>query len=124
MSDASQLIDKQIAGLADWRGDMMARLRKAILAADTSMGEEFKWNCPVFVAGENVCSIGAFKDHVKLNFFKGAELADPNKLFNAGLEAKLSRSIDLYQGDTVDEAALKSLVQDAVKLTSKGREKE
>jgi hypothetical protein len=115
VSDASKLIDAQIAELTDWRGDMMARLRK-IITANSAIGEEFKWNSPVFTSNGNVCSIGAFKDHVKLTFFKGAELTDPDKLFNTGFEAKQLRSIDLREGDPVDEAALKRLVSDAINL--------
>ena len=112
--EASARIDKHIAGFTDWRGKRMAGLRKVINAADPSLNEEWKWDIPIWSSNGNVCAIGAFKDHIKINFFKGASLADPHHLFNGGLEAKASRSIDLSQSDTVDEAALKQLVRAAV----------
>ncbi len=112
--EASARIDKHIAGFTDWRGKRMAGLRKVINSADPSLKEEWKWDIPIWSANGNVCAIGAFKDHIKINFFKGASLADPHHLFNGGLEAKASRSIDLSQSDTVDEAGLKQLVRAAV----------
>jgi len=112
--EASARIDKHIAGFTDWRGKRMAGLRKVINSADPSLKEEWKWDIPLWSSNGNVCAIGAFKDHIKINFFKGASLADPHHLFNGGLEAKASRSIDLSQSDTVDEAALKELVRAAV----------
>ena len=112
--EASARIDKHIAGFTDWRGKRMAGLRKIINAADPSLKEDWKWDIPIWSANGNVCAIGAFKDHIKINFFKGASLSDPHHLFNGGLEAKASRSIDLSQSDTVDEAALKQLVRAAV----------
>jgi hypothetical protein len=110
----SQLITNHIADLADWRGDMLARLRKLILEADPEIAEAWKWDTPVWSHKGNVVAIGAFKDHVKLNFFKGASLSDPHGLFNAGLEAKASRAIDLHEGDDINESALKDLVRAAV----------
>lgn len=80
--NASQQIDKQIAGFTDWRGRMMIRLRKIINDADPKLNEEFKWHTAVWSANGNVCALGAFKDHVKINFFKGASLPDPHRLFN------------------------------------------
>ena len=112
--EASARIDKHIAGFTDWRGKQMARLGKVINSADPSLKEEWKWDIPLWSSNGNVCAIGAFKDHIKINFFKGASLADPHHLFNGGLEAKASRSIDLSQSDTVDEAALKELIRAAV----------
>jgi hypothetical protein len=87
----SQYIDKAIKDLPDWRGKRMAYLRKLIHEASSELTEDWKWDTPVFACKGNVVAIGAFKDHVRLNFFKGASLADPKKLFNAGLEAKTSR---------------------------------
>ncbi len=110
----SQLITDQIAELADWRGKLLARLRKLILAADPDIVEEWKWGTPVWSHQGNVVAIGAFKDHVKLNFFQGAALKDPHGLFNAGLDAKATRAIDLYEGAKIDESALKDLVRAAV----------
>jgi hypothetical protein len=111
----SEQIDEQIAGLGDWRGERMTRLRKVINDADPGLTEEFKWGTPVFAAKTNVCALGAFKDHLKINFFKGATLPDPNGLFNSGLEAKTSRSIDLYEKDKLNEAHLQALVRAALK---------
>jgi hypothetical protein len=94
--NASKLIDKQIADLGDWRGIVFARLRKLILAADPDIIEEWKWNTAVWTHSGMVCAVGGFKDHVKMNFFKGASLEDPRGLFNAGLEAKATRAIDFH----------------------------
>ena len=111
---ASQSITNHIAELADWRGTMLARLRQLILEADPAMVEEWKWDTPVWSKNGNVVAAGAFKDHVKLNFFKGAGLQDPHSLFNAGLEAKASRAIDIHEGDTINEVALQELIRAAV----------
>lgn len=110
----SQRITQQIAELGGWRGSLLARLRKAILAADPGLSEEWKWGTAVWTRQGLVCSAGAFQDHVKVNFFKGASLKDPKRLFNAGLEAKATRAIDFHEGDKIDEAALKALVRAAV----------
>ena len=110
----SELIDQQIADLPDWRGQMFARLRKLIHQADPNLTEEWKWNTGVWTYNGLVCAVSAFKDHVKINFFKGASLPDPHGLFNSGLEAKTSRSIDFYEGDNIDEPALKDLIRAAV----------
>ncbi len=114
--NAAQLITKQIAELGDWRGRMLAQLRKAILEAAPGITEEWKWGTAVWTHKGLVCSAGAFKDHVKLNFFRGASLRDPKGLFNAGLDAKATRAIDLRAGDKVDGSALKDLVRAAVAL--------
>ena len=111
--DASENIDNLIAGLADWRGPALAHLRATINDADPRLIEDWKWSSPVWSYKGNVCSIGAFKTHVKVNFFKGAHLKDAHGLFNAGLEAKDSRSIDIAEGGLVDESALKDLVRAA-----------
>ena len=109
----SELIDKQIKELKGWRGDLMARLRRVIKKADPSLKEDWKWGTPVWTSNGNVCAIGAFKDSVKLNFFKGASLADPHRLFNGGLDAKASRSIDFAEGDSINEPALRELIRAA-----------
>jgi len=119
----SQLITNQIAELADWRGKMLARLRKLILEADPGLTEEWKWGTPVWSHQGNVVAVGAFKDHLKINFFKGASLKDPKGLFNAGLEAKATRAIDLHEGDKTNEAALKELIRAAVALNTAGGKK-
>ena len=112
----SQRITNHIAELTDWRGPVLVRLRELILDADPDMVEEWKWETPVFAHNGNVVAIGAFKDHMKLNFFKGASLDDPHSLFNAGLEAKATRAIDIHEGDAVNESALQDLVRAAVAL--------
>ncbi len=95
--NATELIGKQIAGLPDWRGNMLARLRKIVHEADADIVEEWKWETAVWTHKGMVCAAGAFKDHVKLNFFKGASLKGPRGLFNAGLDAKAARSIDVHE---------------------------
>ena len=117
----SERIDNQIAELADWRGQMLARLRKLILEADPDITEEWKWDTAVWSHQGLVCSAGAFKKTVKLNFFQGAFLEDPHKLFNAGLDAKKTRSIDFREGDAVDESALKDLIRAAVAYNGGGK---
>jgi hypothetical protein len=120
---AAQMITNQIAELGDWRGKMLARLRKLILEAVPGITEEWKWGTAVWVKNGMVCSAAAFKDHVKLNFFKGAFLQDPQSLFNAGLDAKTSRSIDFNEGDVLDEPDLKDLIQQAVTINESGKKK-
>ena len=111
---ASELITDQIAQLGDWRGKTLARLRKLILEAAPEVTEEWKWGTAVWTHKGLVCAAGAFKDHVKLNFFKGASLEDPERLFNAGLDAKATRAIDFAEGEKIDTNALKALVRAAV----------
>ena len=113
-ADPSQLITNQIATLGDWRGTLLASLRKLILEATPGISEEWKWDTGVWANKGMVCSAGVFKDHVKLNFFKGAALNDPQSLFNAGLEAKASRAIDFNEGDRPNESALADLIRAAV----------
>jgi hypothetical protein len=110
----SQRISNQISDLGDWRGAMLARLRQIILEAVPGITEEWKWDSAVWAHNGLVCSAAVFKDHVKLNFFKGAALDDPQHLLNAGLDAKASRAIDFNQGSSINEPALKDLVRAAV----------
>ncbi|HJS18672.1 MAG TPA: DUF1801 domain-containing protein [Anaerolineales bacterium] len=117
--NVSEQIENRIKELNDWRGKDMARLRKLINDAAPDLVEEWKWDTPVWSNNGNVVALGAFKDHLRINFFKGAALKDPDGLFNAGLEAKTSRGIDLYEGDKVDEAALKDLIRAASALNAK-----
>jgi hypothetical protein len=119
----SQLITDQIAELSDWRGDMLARLRTLVLDAAPGITEEWKWGSAVWSQKGLVCSAGVFKDHVKLNFFKGASLSDAQGLFNAGLDAKATRAIDFSAGDSVDESALKDLIRAAVDYNLAGGKK-
>jgi hypothetical protein len=114
--DPSEQIDRQIEELGDWRGEALARIRRIVLSADPGISEEWKWDTPVWSKNGNVVAAGAFKDHVKINFFKGAQIDDPKGLFNAGLEAKTSRAIDLAEGEALDDAGLLELVRAAVAL--------
>lgn len=109
-----QHITQQIASLTDWRGPLLARLRRLIHEAGPELVEEWKWGTGVWSHHGNVVSIAVCKDHLKLNFFKGAALADPHGLFNAGLEAKATRAIDLHEADEIDAAALQDLIRAAV----------
>jgi hypothetical protein len=120
----SQLITNQIAELAGWRGDLLARLRQLIHAAAPGITEEWKWDTAVWSQKGNVLAAGVFKDHIKLNFFKGASLVDPQGLFNAGLDAKASRAIDFSEGDEIQEAALKELIRAAVAYNLSGGKKQ
>jgi hypothetical protein len=119
----SQEIDKFIKELTDWRGKWIAQFRDLILKTAPEVNEEWKWGVPVWTLKGNVVASGVFKDHVKLNFFKGASLKDPKKLFNAGLEAKATRAIDIGEGDEIDEPALKDLIRAAVDLNTAGGKK-
>ena len=113
--DASETIDRMIAGLTDWRGKTFANLRKAILAADREIIEEWKWmGSPVWSRDGMIAVANAHKGKVKLTFAHGAKLADPDRLFNAGLGGNMRREIDFFEGDTVDERALKNLVRIAI----------
>jgi len=115
--NASEQIDELIARLGDWRGEMLASLRRLIHEVDPEIVEEWKWmGAPVFSDHGIVCVANAFKDKVKLTFNEGASLPDPNKLFNNGLEGKQWRAIDLYEGDKVDESSLRALIQAGVDL--------
>ena len=112
---ASERIDQMIAGLADWRGKTFAGMRKAILAADPEIIEEWKWmGSPVWSRDGMIAVANAHKGKVKLTFAHGAQLPDPDKLFNAGLEGNARRAIDFLEGDRVDERALKTLVRAAI----------
>ena len=115
--DASELIDKRIEELDDWRGKMIARIRKLVLEAAPDIVEEWKWDTPIWAQNGDVLAVGAFQDHVKINFFHGAMLED-HHLFNAGLDAQKSRAIDIYERDEIDEAALKNLIRAAVALNN------
>src|SRR6267378_7621295 len=111
----SQRIDQLIAELTDWRGKTFASIRKSILAADREIIEEWKWmGSPVWSHDGIIAVANAHKGKVKLTFAHGARLPDPDKLFNAGLEGKVWRAIDFFEGDKINQRALKSLVRAAV----------
>ena len=120
---ASQHITKQIASLPGWRGKMLARLRKLVLNAAPDIDEEWKWDTAVWSHKGLVCSVAAFSNHMKLNFFKGAFLEDPKHLFNAGLDAKATRAIDVAEGAELDQAALTDLIRAAFAYNESGEKK-
>jgi hypothetical protein len=113
--NASELIDELIAELADWRGKTLASIRKTILEADLEIIEEWKYRgCPAWSLDGMFAVANAYKDKVKLTFSHGARLPDPGKLFNAGLKGNAWRAIDFFEGDKINERALKNLVRAAV----------
>jgi hypothetical protein len=122
---ASGLIDAKIASLGGWRGEMLARLRGIIRAADPDVVETVKWRkptnpagVPVWEHGGIICTGETYKDKVKLTFARGAALDDPSGLFNSSLDGNTRRAIDFFEGDTVDEAALKALIRAAVAVNA------
>ena len=119
---ASQLIDARIKELGDWRGETLARVRALIRQADPDVVEEWKWRgVPVWSHAGIICTGETYKQVVKLTFAKGASLDDPSGLFNASLEGNTRRAIDLHEGDTLDEKALKALILAAVALNTSAR---
>ena len=115
---ASALIDARITELGDWRGTMLAHVRKIIHKADPEIVEEWKWGIPVFSRGGVVCTGETYKQVVKLTFARGASIDDPKKLFNSSLEGNVRRAIDLREGEKIDEAAFKQLIRAAVAANS------
>jgi hypothetical protein len=121
----SELIDAQIDQLGDWRGGVLARIRDLIRQADPDVVEEIKWQkasnplgVPTWTHDGIICTGESYKDKVKLTFAKGASLEDPAGLFNASLDAKVRRVIDVHKGDTIDAEAFKALVRAAVELNA------
>ncbi|MDX6410006.1 MAG: hypothetical protein QOE13_3077 [Gaiellaceae bacterium] len=123
---ATELIDKQIAELGDWRGATLSRMRKLIKEADPEVVEELKWKkasspgVPVWSHQGLICTGESYKSIVKLTFAKGASLRDPAKLFNSSLDGKVRRAIDIHEGEDVDAAAFKTLIRAAVALNTSG----
>jgi hypothetical protein len=127
----SELIDASIEALGDWRGEMLARLRALIKAADPEVVEEVKWRKPSNPLGVptwshdgTICTGETYKEAVKLTFAKGASLEDASGIFNSSLEGNVRRAIDFREGAEVDEEALKALIRAAVALNEsqkKGR---
>lgn len=122
---ASQQIDDIIKGAPDWRGSKLAQLRKVIMKADSAIVEEVKWKKPsrpegvaVWSHDGNICIADILKNAVRLTFPKGAQVKDPKKLFNTRLDSKTVRAIDFFEEAVVDEAALKALILEAVKLNT------
>ena len=122
--DASAKITQRIAELGDWRGEMLARLRALIHEADPAIEETWKWRgVPVFEHDGIVCTGESYKQVVKLTFARGAALKDPKKLFNSSLEGNVRRAIDVREGEPINEAALKELIQAAVALNLAAKRK-
>lgn len=124
----SRLIDARIEELGDWRGAMLARVRRLIQEADPDVVEEVKWRkpsnamrgVPVWSHGGIICTGETYKSVVKLTFAKGAALPDPSGLFNASLGGNTRRAIDIHKGDEIDGEALKALVRAAAALNTAG----
>jgi hypothetical protein len=115
----AQLIDERIEELGDWRGEMLARIRRVIKEAEPDVVEEWKWRgVPTWYREGMICTGETYKSHVKVTFAKGASLDDPAGLFNSSLEGNVRRAIDLHEGDELDETALKALVRAAVSLNT------
>jgi hypothetical protein len=112
------LIDARIKELADWRGEMLARLRAVIRQADPEVVEEWKWEIPVWSHDGIICTGETYKKAVKMTFAKGAFLDDPASLFNSSLEGRVRRAIDFHEGEKINEKALKALIRAAVALNS------
>jgi hypothetical protein len=118
----SKSIDARIKELGDWRGTTLSRLRALIKQADPEVVEEWKWakatspGVPVWSHGGLICTGEVYKDKVKMTFAKGASLEDPSGLFNSSLDGNVRRAIDFFEGDKIKEAALKSLIREAVVL--------
>jgi hypothetical protein len=122
---AAGLIDAKIAGLGDWRGEALARMRRLIREAVPEVVEEVKWRkptnptgVPVWSHAGIVCTGETYKGYVKLTFDKGASLEDPKGVFNASLEGNARRAIDIREGETVDASAFKALVREAAALNA------
>ena len=123
----SELIDEKLRTLGDWRGAMLARLRRLIREADPGVEETVKWRkpsnpagVPVWEHGGILCTGETYKDKVKLTFARGAALDDPSKLFNSSLEGGTRRAIDFREGEEVDEGAFKALIREAVAANAEG----
>ena len=115
----AQLIDARIKELGDWRGQTLARIRKLIHEADPDVVEEWKWRgVPVWYHDGMICTGETYKNAVKLTFAKGASLDDPSRLFNSSLDGNTRRAIDIHEGDTINEKALKALIHAAIALNT------
>ncbi|WP_186042742.1 DUF1801 domain-containing protein [Burkholderia gladioli] len=120
---ASELIDARIAELGDWRGRTLARMRQLIRQALPEVVEEWKWmGTPVWSSDGIVCTGESYRAVVKLTFAKGASLPDPAGLFNASLDGKVRRAIDLHEGASIDEAAFIALLREAARLNASAAE--
>jgi hypothetical protein len=120
---AAEHIDGIVAGLGDWRGETLARLRRLIHEADPEVAEEVKWGrTPVWSHAGIVCTGETYKAAVKTTFAKGASLKDPSGLFNSSLDGGTRRAIDFREGEAIDEEAFKALIREAVALNVAGKD--
>lgn len=111
---ASQRIDGRIAELGGWRGETLARIRALVRQAVPDSVEEWKWRgVPVWSRAGILCTGETYRSVVKVTFATGAALDDPSGLFNASLEGKVRRAIDLREGDVLDADAFIALVRAA-----------
>ena len=118
---ASELIDRKIIELGDWRGETLSRMRELIKDADPDVVEEWKWmGTPVWSHDGIICTGESYKSVVKLTFAKGASLKDPAKLFNSSLDGNVRRAIDIHEGEEVDAGAFKVLIRAAIDLNTSG----
>jgi hypothetical protein len=117
---ATALIDEKIAGLGDWRGKALARMRRLIRDADPDVVEEWKWGGPVWSHDGILCTGETYKAKVKLTFAKGAALKDPSRIFNSSLDGNVRRAVDIGEGEEVDAEAFKALIRAAVALNASG----
>ncbi len=115
----AELIDARIKELGDWRGELLARIRKLVKEADPDVIEKWEWRgVPVWYHDGMICTGETYRNAVKMTFAKGASLDDPAKLFNSSLDGNTRRAIDFHEGDKIDERALKALIRAAVKLNA------
>ena len=120
----TQLIDARISELADWRGEMLARLRALIRQTEPEVVEEWKWRgVPVWYRDGMICTGETYKTAVKMTFAKGAALEDPAGLFNSSLDGNVRRAIDIHEGEPIDATAFKALIRAAVALNTSGGKK-
>jgi hypothetical protein len=122
MSDPGSLIDEMIDQTPDWRGATLAKIRKIIRGADPAIIEEVKWRrpsnpmgAPVWEQNGIVCVGNILNNSVRLTFSAGASLPDPHRLFNTRLDSRTVRAIDFFEGEKINEAALKAILRSAVK---------
>ena len=123
-ASGSAMIDARIKELGDWRGTMLAKVRKIVHDADPEIVEEWKYmGTPIWEHAGPVCTGETYKKVVKLTFARGASLKDPKKLFNSSLEGNVRRAIDIQEGEKIDEKALKDLIRAAVALNVQSKAK-
>ncbi|MDQ3123785.1 MAG: DUF1801 domain-containing protein [bacterium] len=106
--------EAMIANINDWRSERLVQLKKLIETTDPELTLDWKWSVPVWLKNGLVCAINSFKNHVKINFFHGASLNDPNGIFNSGLDSKVHRSINFAEHDEINEPAIRALLKAAI----------